>query len=369
MLGVGAVEQDRVALIDADVVLVDGALEALADEHRAGNYVALQASLESTGGPGYWGRALAMHHRTGRSRNWFGLVATVFTRDKLLEYGFDDVFSSGEDIDIRWRLARNGERVGVFDEVVVEHRFARDDFAFARDQWRMDGYGLGQMARSHGIRGLLLVLLPLGSALRGIALSLLRLQPEWVVYYIAYAVGNYASMAKVLLPQRFLRAGRLVENALGLLASKGAAMTCGFFFWLLAARATAPHDVGLRRAPSPAMMLCTQLAILGVGAAVITVKSEQRRPIGAVVDAAIALVTVLSLAVAGAALVVLDKLPASRSCKPRFSHRVSSPLWCWAPSAFCSTTSPSRSVVAAMSPSAALSPALFHSCHSSCPDS
>jgi len=35
MLGAGAVEQNRVALIDADVVLVDGALEALANEHRA----------------------------------------------------------------------------------------------------------------------------------------------------------------------------------------------------------------------------------------------------------------------------------------------------------------------------------------------
>jgi glycosyltransferase involved in cell wall biosynthesis/O-antigen/teichoic acid export membrane protein len=309
LLGAGAVEQDRVALIDADVVLSDGALGALADEHRAGNYVALQASLESTGGPGYWGRALAMHHRTGLSRGWFGLVATVFTRDKLLEYGFDDLFSSGEDIDIRWRMSRSGERIGVFEDVVVEHRFASDDFAFARDQWRMDGYGLGQMVRRHGLRGLLLLFLPLAAAVRGIGLSLLRLQPEWVVYYLAYAFGNYASMARALLPERWLRASRLVENALGLLVSKGAAMGCGFLFWLLAAHATAPGSVGLGAGVIAAMMLCTQLAILGLGAAVITITSEQRRPTGAVLDAAIALVAMLSFVVAVGALAVLARLP------------------------------------------------------------
>jgi glycosyltransferase involved in cell wall biosynthesis/O-antigen/teichoic acid export membrane protein len=309
LLGARAVQQDRVALVDADVVLSDGALEALADEHRAGNYVALQAALESTGGPGYWGRALAMHHRSGLSRGWFGLVATVFRRDKLLEYGFDDVFTSGEDMDIRWRLTQNGERIGVFQDVVVEHRFARDDFAFARDQWRMDGYGLGQMARVHGLRGLLLVLLPLAAAVRGIGLSLLRLQPEWVVYYLAYAVGNYASMARALLPERMLRMGRLVENALGLMVSKGAAMGCGFLFWLLAAHATVPHEVGLAAGAIAAMMLCTQLAILGIGSAVITVTAEQRRPTGAVIDAATALVAMLSLAVAVVALAVLVRLP------------------------------------------------------------
>jgi O-antigen/teichoic acid export membrane protein/glycosyltransferase involved in cell wall biosynthesis len=309
LLGAGAVQQDRVALIDADVILTDGALEALADEHRAGNYVALQAGLESTGGPGYWGRALAMHHRTGLSRGWFGLVATVFNRDKLIEYGFDDLFSSGEDIDIRWRLRRNGERIGVFEDVVVEHRFARDDFAFARDQWRMDGHGLGQMARVHGLRGILLLLLPLAAAVRGIGLSLLRLQPEWVIYYLAYAVGNYASMARALLPERVLRAGRLVENALGLLVSKGAAMSCGFLFWLLAAHATIPREVGLAAGVIAAMMLCTQLAILGIGSAVITVTAEQRRPTGAVLDAAVVLVAMLSLVVGVGALGVLAQLP------------------------------------------------------------
>ncbi len=62
------------------------------------------------------GRALAHHHRTGRSRRWFGVVATVFRRDDLLAAGFDSRFVSGEDIDLRWRWPRPGaahRRVGV----------------------------------------------------------------------------------------------------------------------------------------------------------------------------------------------------------------------------------------------------------------
>ena len=66
-----------------------GALAALLDEFEEGGYTALQAGLHSVGGPGYWGQALAYHHRTGRSKNWFGLVATIFERDVLLEHGFD----------------------------------------------------------------------------------------------------------------------------------------------------------------------------------------------------------------------------------------------------------------------------------------
>lgn len=310
LMGAQATGCGTVVLLDADVVLSDGALESLVEEMRAGNYVALQAGLESTGGPGYWGRALAMHHRTGRSRSWFGLVATAFRRDKLLEYGFDDVFSSGEDIDIRWRLRRAGERIGVSTDIVIEHRFAGDDFAYARDQWRMDGYGLGQMVRRHGARGLRLLLLPTAAAARGIGLSLLRLEPEWLPYYLAYAFFNYLAMAKALYPERLRKAGPLVENALGLIVSKGAAMALGLLFWLLAARTTSTQNVGLAAASISAMMLCTQLAILGVGAAFITHSAQQKRAIGELLDASVTLVVAMSLVVAAGGLAVLTLLPA-----------------------------------------------------------
>ncbi|MCW2764606.1 MAG: glycosyltransferase, partial [Nocardioides sp.] len=87
-LGARTATTDLVVLVDVDVVFPDGAVAALVREFLAGGYGALQAGLESVGGPGYWGRALAHHHRTGRSRHWFGLVATVFERDDLLATGF-----------------------------------------------------------------------------------------------------------------------------------------------------------------------------------------------------------------------------------------------------------------------------------------
>jgi glycosyltransferase involved in cell wall biosynthesis len=194
LLGAEAASAPRVALIDADVVLPEGALGALLEEFAEGGYLALQAGLRSTSGPRYWGQALAEHHRTGRSKDWFGLVATVFDRDALLRHGFDQRFRSGEDIELRWRLERSGAKVGVSRRTVVIHRFADDSFAFARGQFLADGRGLGRMVDKHGWRGAWLLALPLAAGLRGIALSLVRRRPRWIPYYALYACYNYVGV-------------------------------------------------------------------------------------------------------------------------------------------------------------------------------
>jgi glycosyltransferase involved in cell wall biosynthesis len=194
--GAEAASCNRVLLLDADVVLCEGGLAGLLQEFDEGGYTALQAGLNSIGGPGYWGQALAHHHRTGRSRNWFGLVATVFDRAALLKHGFDATFSSGEDIELRWRLQQAGARIGVSTRTIVTHRF-EDGFRFAVDQWFMDGAGLRRMVRKHGLRGLPLLALPLAGALRGTVLALVRLQPRWVLYFLCYGVGNYVGMLRM----------------------------------------------------------------------------------------------------------------------------------------------------------------------------
>lgn len=196
LMGAQAARTRYVALIDVDVVLRDEAtLEHLVREHDDGDLAALQAGLRSVSGPGYWGQALVQHHRTGRSKNWFGLVCTVVERDVLLEHGFDPTFVSGEDIDLRWRLRAAGLRAAVSTTTVVEHRFAGDDFAFARDQFLMDGRGLGRMVRKNrGLRGLALVGMPALAAVRGIAVSLRRREPRFVPYYLCYALYNYLGM-------------------------------------------------------------------------------------------------------------------------------------------------------------------------------
>jgi glycosyltransferase involved in cell wall biosynthesis len=197
MLGIEAAATRYVALVDADVVIAAGDLAALLDELRTEDYDALQAGLESTGGPGYWGRALAFHHRTGRSRRWFGVVATVCEREVLLTHGFDTGFSSGEDIDLRWRLRAAGCKIGVSTRTVVEHRF-EDGFRFARGQWAADGAGLARMLRRHGIRAKLLAALPLAAAVRGTLLCVWQGEPRWIPYYLSYMVGNYLAMLREL---------------------------------------------------------------------------------------------------------------------------------------------------------------------------
>lgn len=193
-MGVQRATTPFVALVDVDVVLPGGALRNLLAEFRSGGYIALQAGLHSVGGPGYWGRALAHHHRTGRSKNWFGVVATIMERDTLLHHGFDDRFLSGEDVDLRHRLARSGGRIGVSESVWVEHRFAEDSFAFARNQWLADGRGLGRMVLTHGWRGGHLAFLPFAAMIRGLALSVARREWQWTPYYFCFGVYNYIGM-------------------------------------------------------------------------------------------------------------------------------------------------------------------------------
>lgn len=198
LLGVQAARSRWVALVDSDVLLPEGALEALLGEFVEGGYSALQAGLRSVSGSGYWGRALAHHHVTGRSKEWFGVMATMFERDALLEHGFDTGFLSGEDIELRWRLQRSGHKVGVSQRTIVTHRF-RDTFDFAKDQWLQDGKGLGRMVRKHGLRGAWLLALPVLAAARGITLSLTRWRsPRWVPYFALYCFYNYVGMFGVL---------------------------------------------------------------------------------------------------------------------------------------------------------------------------
>ena len=128
----------------------------------------LQAGLHSEGGQDYWSRALAQHHRWGRSKNWFGLVATIFERQTLLDIGFDERFVSGEDIELRWRMVKAGHKVGVSRSTVVTHRFVGGGFALARAQFDMDGRGLASMVVKNGWRGLPLLALPAAAAVRGI---------------------------------------------------------------------------------------------------------------------------------------------------------------------------------------------------------
>ncbi|MCA1670691.1 MAG: glycosyltransferase [Actinobacteria bacterium] len=201
LLGAEAATYPWVALIDADVVLPDGALERLFEEFISEGYTALQAGLHSVGESGYWGNALATHHRWGRSKHWFGLVATIFERQFLLEHGFDERFVSGEDIEMRWRLEQAGAKIGVSTRTIVTHRF-ESGFAFARRQWAADGAGLARMFSKHPRRGVWLLGLPLAGGVRGIGLSVVRGEPRWIPYFVCFVAFNYVAIVRELVGHR-----------------------------------------------------------------------------------------------------------------------------------------------------------------------
>jgi glycosyltransferase involved in cell wall biosynthesis len=193
MMGIRAATMPIVALIDVDIVLPDGALAALFKEFRDGNYDGLQAGLRSESDPGYWGRALVFHHNNGRSKNWPGVMATLFKREVLLKNPFDERFRSGEDIELRWRLRGLGLHLGVSQTTIVRHRYG-DTFEFAKDQFLADGKGLGRMFAKYGWGATSVLVIPLLGCVRGILVSLAHLQPVWIPYYLAYLVYNYRTM-------------------------------------------------------------------------------------------------------------------------------------------------------------------------------
>jgi O-antigen/teichoic acid export membrane protein len=93
------------------------------------------------------------------------------------------------------------------------------------------------------------------------------------------------------------RALSMLPNSLALIGAKVATMGPGFLLWLVAARFYAPDVVGLAAGVVAAVLLCTQLALFGVGSAVITLLPKDREHPARLVDNAITLTTLTGLAV------------------------------------------------------------------------
>ena len=90
-------------------------------------------------------------------------------------------------------------------------------------------------------------------------------------------------------------------NALGLIFGRILTMSLGFFSWLLAAHLLPASEVGLAGGTIAAMMLCVQVALLGIGSAFIAEFPRSERPAD-LLDSALALV---AGAAVGAALLFL----------------------------------------------------------------
>jgi O-antigen/teichoic acid export membrane protein len=90
----------------------------------------------------------------------------------------------------------------------------------------------------------------------------------------------------------------MVSSSVSLIFSKVATMGLGFIFWLAAARLFEPAQVGIAAGIVSAMMLCNQLALVGVGSAfIIEFPHEPRR--SRLLDTSFTLIGISSLAAAG----------------------------------------------------------------------
>ena len=96
----------------------------------------------------------------------------------------------------------------------------------------------------------------------------------------------------------------MIMNSVTVIGGKVATMGLGFLFWLVAARTFTQGEVGLAAGAVAAMMLCTQLAIFGVGSALITRYPEHIREPRQLFDNAVTLTSAAALVVAGGALVL-----------------------------------------------------------------
>ncbi len=96
----------------------------------------------------------------------------------------------------------------------------------------------------------------------------------------------------------------MLVSSLALIGSKVATMGLGFLFWLVAARFFTPTSVGLAAGAVSAVMLCTQLALLGLGSSVIVHYPRHKRRPSVLLDTAFTIVSASSLLAAGVFFIV-----------------------------------------------------------------
>jgi O-antigen/teichoic acid export membrane protein len=91
----------------------------------------------------------------------------------------------------------------------------------------------------------------------------------------------------------------MLGNSVAVMIAKAATMALGFAFWLIATQRFDVEHVGIAAAVVSAMMLCTQIALVGVGAAVVTELPRHLARPTRLLDSAFSVAVLGSLAIGG----------------------------------------------------------------------
>lgn len=142
-VGVEKATEDYLAYVDSDAIVPPGCLERLLQEKEEKGYVAIEAQILSWENKSYWQQAedqtIKTYFNKEGDRHLVNLMATVFSRDALIKYKFDPFAWKCEELDLCYRLSKEGHRLGIAS-VSAYHLHRATFTGFARQRI---GYGQG----------------------------------------------------------------------------------------------------------------------------------------------------------------------------------------------------------------------------------
>jgi glycosyltransferase involved in cell wall biosynthesis len=194
-IGLEKASRPHVAFVDADIVLPDGALEAMLEELKSGGFANVQARLMPLRSETYWERAQDIQVRSHQSRIPGGLSACVLDKETALKIGFDPAIRiTGDDTDFLYRLKDAGYKASI-SSVSATHVHRADFNSLVRQKF---WYGRAKPAliRKHGPwKGDLWAPAVMAYWL---AQCVVKGQPELVPYVLVSGLADSAGMVRGL---------------------------------------------------------------------------------------------------------------------------------------------------------------------------
>lgn len=141
-LGAEKANKDLIAYVDSDIILPENFFNRMLLEKKGGGYHAIQAQELSLKNATYWQWGEDQRRKRDKKpgeQDWVSTAASIFDKDVILKHRFDPFILCGEDMELSYRLKREGYRLGKASVGVYHlHRESFKDWARQRI-WRGEG--------------------------------------------------------------------------------------------------------------------------------------------------------------------------------------------------------------------------------------